>query len=524
MIKHFREEFEARIDMRREENGLGAAIRRSTAGATPAAGRCAEAEWHRPDGRGGLRVDATPRDAGRDVHASTVARSRPAENADARRRRQVRRRRDPGLLLRAEAGSACRRLPHAPGRDRGHPEAADRLLDPVKDGMVVHTRPSASTRRSARWSSSCSSTTRSTAPSATRAASARCRTSPTAWLACRASSSRSATSRSCSSCRRSSRSIANAASSSTARVRFSQEIAEDYELILLERGAHSFVGTFDGIARRALQRQHRRAVPGRRVTSSAVPLPRAPVGHRGRGSICTFCPAQCNVELTVRDERVMRVLARDHDEVDDGWLCRQGPLRHQHVHVDERTTEPLVREGEGADARELGEGARRRRQRIGQGRRPRRRARRGRDDDEEAFLLQRLFREGLGSGHLAARAGGELPLDVTRALADPRRRRASRTSSSPTPSSCSVRPGRRRRSSTCAPQGRRRDGVRVVVASARPTRSTRAPTSSCAPRRAPARPCSSRSTPRSPTTSATSAAPRAPPARTPTASRPSPRR
>src|SRR5918999_2218395 len=29
-------------------------------------------------------------------------------------------------------------------------------------------------------------------------------------------------------------------------VRFSQEISEDYQLILLERGTHSYVGTFDG--------------------------------------------------------------------------------------------------------------------------------------------------------------------------------------------------------------------------------------------------------------------------------------
>ena len=64
-------------------------------------------------------------------------------------------------------------------------------------------RPTACTRRSARWSSSCSSTTRSTARSATRAASARCRTSPTAGArARRASSSPSGTSRSRSSCRR----------------------------------------------------------------------------------------------------------------------------------------------------------------------------------------------------------------------------------------------------------------------------------------------------------------------------------
>ena len=40
------------------------------------------------------------------------------------------------------------------------------------------------------------------------------------------------------------------------------------------------------------------------------------------------------------------MLARDHDEVDDGWLCDKGRFAYQHVHVDERITEPLVREGE----------------------------------------------------------------------------------------------------------------------------------------------------------------------------------
>ena len=57
---------------------------------------------------------------------------------DAARRRQARRRRDPGLLLRAEARRAGRRLPHVPGRDRGDPEAADLLLDP---GPRRHGRP-----------------------------------------------------------------------------------------------------------------------------------------------------------------------------------------------------------------------------------------------------------------------------------------------------------------------------------------------------------------------------------------------
>ena len=38
-------------------------------------------------------------------------------------------------------------------------------------------------------------------------------------------------------------------------VRFSQEISEDYQLIFTERGAHTFVGTFDGHAVRGAIRE-----------------------------------------------------------------------------------------------------------------------------------------------------------------------------------------------------------------------------------------------------------------------------
>src|SRR3546814_2520172 len=46
-------------------------------------------------------------------------------------------------------------------------------------------------------------------------------------------------------------------------------------------------------------------------------------------SVCTLCPGQCNVSYTVRDERVQRVLARDNDAVDDGWLCDKGRFAYQ---------------------------------------------------------------------------------------------------------------------------------------------------------------------------------------------------
>ena len=47
----------------------------------------------------------------------------------------------------------------------------------------------------------------------------------------------------------------------------------------------------------------------------------------------------------MRDERVLRVLGRDHDEVDDGWLCDKGRFAYQSMHVEERITQPLVRDG-----------------------------------------------------------------------------------------------------------------------------------------------------------------------------------
>ena len=240
-------------------------------------------------------------------------------------------------------------------------------------------------------------------------------------------------------------------------VRFSQEIAEDYQLILLERGAHSFVGTFDGHPYVApFSGNIVELCPVGALTSSAYRFRARPWDIEGAGSICTLCPAQCNVELTVRDERVMRVLARDHDEVDDGWLCDKGRYAYQHVHVDERITEPLVREGEvlmpaswekalaaagSALAKAGGRAAA---------------LAAGETTNEEAFLLQRLFREGLGSGHLASRPGGELPLDV-----DARARRPRAAGERPGPRvrphgrAARVRPGRRRPDPRPAhPQGR----------------------------------------------------------------------
>jgi NADH-quinone oxidoreductase subunit G len=203
-------------------------------------------------------------------------------------------------------------------------------------------------------------------------------------------------------------------------VRFSQEVSEDYQLVLHERGAHSYVGTFDAHPYVApFSGNIIELCPVGALTSRPYRFRARPWDIEGAGSVCTLCPAQCNVELTVRDERVLRVLARDHDEVDDGWLCDKGRFAYQSIHSDERIVEPLVRDGGELRPvswdRALDEAAgalRRAGASVGAivG---------GQTTNEEGFLLARLLRDGLGSPHLDARLHGTMPLELQRALAAP---------------------------------------------------------------------------------------------------------
>ena len=112
-------------------------------------------------------------------------------------------------------------------------------------------------------------------------------------------------------------------------VRFSQEIAEDYQLVFLERGDHTYVGTHDGRPYVApFSGNIIELCPVGALTSRGLPLPRAAVGHRGAGSVCTLCPSQCNVELhrARRREGAARAGARQ-PRGGRRLAVRQGPLR-----------------------------------------------------------------------------------------------------------------------------------------------------------------------------------------------------
>jgi NADH-quinone oxidoreductase subunit G len=203
-------------------------------------------------------------------------------------------------------------------------------------------------------------------------------------------------------------------------VRFSQEVAEDHQLTFLDRGDHTFVGTFDGRPYVApFSGNIIELCPVGALTSTAYRFRARPWDIENSGSVCTLCPSQCNIAFTVRDDRVERVLARDNPAVDDGWLCDKGRFSYQAIHSPERITRPLIRDGghlrpatweralriavdglrkAGAASAAL----------IG-----------GPTTNEEGYLLQRIFREGLGSPNIDSRRGGPIAADTTRLLTRP---------------------------------------------------------------------------------------------------------
>jgi len=201
-------------------------------------------------------------------------------------------------------------------------------------------------------------------------------------------------------------------------VRFSQEVAEDHQLVFLDRGDHTFVGTHDGRPYVApFSGNIIELCPVGALTSTAYRFRARPWDIEDSGTICTLCPSQCNVKLTIRDDaKVVRVLARDNEEVDDGWLCDKGRFGYQSFAAPERITAPLMsiggflRETSWERALEtaaslLEHSGESTVARVG-----------GQATNEEGFLMQHLLRKGLGSPHVTAGPAAARPA-LARALA-----------------------------------------------------------------------------------------------------------
>ncbi len=199
-------------------------------------------------------------------------------------------------------------------------------------------------------------------------------------------------------------------------VRFSQEVSEDAQLQLLERGDRTYVGTFDD--RPYVAPFHGNITdicPVGALTSYTYRFRARPWDIEHAGSVCTLCPSQCNVSFTVRDEKVKRVITRDNAEVDDGWLCDRGRYGFEMFDAPERIRGPRLKGGGEVGWDEALKAAAAGLLRVG----GKVAAIVGDASNEEGYLLQGLLRDALGSPHIDSRPSRGPKADVLRRLAEP---------------------------------------------------------------------------------------------------------
>jgi NADH-quinone oxidoreductase subunit G len=194
--------------------------------------------------------------------------------------------------------------------------------------------------------------------------------------------------------------------------RFSESVSEDLQLITANRGATSVITTFEDLP-------YKGAFTGN-VTELCPVGALLPTQYRFEGrpweivdmpTVCGLCPVGCNVNATVREGKVKRILSRNHPEIDEGWICDKGRFAYTHLRAEDRLTEPLQRVRRSGLAPVSWEQA------LGEAERLLQEARgrvvtvfSGSETVEQAFALGKLLRHGLNS-HQAM-----LPEEISGAL------------------------------------------------------------------------------------------------------------
>jgi NADH-quinone oxidoreductase subunit G len=126
--------------------------------------------------------------------------------------------------------------------------------------------------------------------------------------------------------------------------RFSELVAEDGQLVAVNRGSQTQIATFEDEPYRApFSGNVIELCPVGALTSTTYRFEARPWEIQDVPSVCGLCPVGCNVNVTTREGKVKRVLSRNHAEVDQGWLCDKGRFAYQHLGAEDRLRDPLLR-------------------------------------------------------------------------------------------------------------------------------------------------------------------------------------
>ncbi len=132
--------------------------------------------------------------------------------------------------------------------------------------------------------------------------------------------------------------------------RFSEDVAEDGQLIARNRGARTEIATFeDEPYRSPFSGNVVELCPVGALTSTLYRFDARPWDIQNVPTVCTGCAVGCNTSATIREGKVKRILSRNHPEVDRGWLCDKGRYSYPHLRAEDRITSPLRRGRKGLE-------------------------------------------------------------------------------------------------------------------------------------------------------------------------------
>ncbi len=126
--------------------------------------------------------------------------------------------------------------------------------------------------------------------------------------------------------------------------RFSSEISMDNGLVMISRGYKMEVGTapdhaFDSV----FSGNTVEICPVGALTAASYRFKSRPWELKRTPSVCNNCSVGCNARVDVRVDKVMRLMSRNNDEIDDGWLCDRGRWGFEFVNSPQRLRTPMIR-------------------------------------------------------------------------------------------------------------------------------------------------------------------------------------
>lgn len=135
--------------------------------------------------------------------------------------------------------------------------------------------------------------------------------------------------------------------------RFSNQVAGDPMIELLERGALQQVGTGEGDPFESYFSGNTIQIcPVGALTSAAYRFRSRPFDLVSSPSVCEHCAGGCATRTDHRRGKVMRRLAAEDPEVNEEWLCDKGRFGFRYAQRPDRLTVPLVRNAETGELEE----------------------------------------------------------------------------------------------------------------------------------------------------------------------------